>query len=201
MIAIVDYGMGNLKSIEKACRVSCQQEIIITDRVETVTKADKVILPGVGAFGNAIRALKQDGMDRALKDCAAQNKPLLGICLGYQLLFDKSFEDGEYQGLGLIRGEVRPLCAPGLKIPHMGWNTLRFAKTSVLAEKLSDAPWMYFVHSYAAKSVNEEDILAVTDYGGQVIAAVQKNNIFGCQFHPEKSGDVGLRLLKNFLSL
>lgn len=198
MIAIIDYDAGNLKSVEKALKY-LGQESIITRNAREILKADKVILPGVGAFGRAMEQLKQYDLDKVIHQAVEQNKPLLGICLGLQLLFEGSQENGGAEGLGILRGEiVRIPDKPGLKIPHIGWNSLYLQNQGRLFQGLSQGEFVYFVHSYYLKARDEHIVKACTDYGVQIHASVEQGNIFACQFHPEKSSSVGLRILKNF---
>ena len=198
MTVIVDYGVGNLFSLKSSLAVIGEQSVISADR-EVIESADRVILPGVGAFRDAMEKLRASGLADTLRKVALQGKPLLGICLGMQLLFDKSYEYGEHEGLGFISGVVAPIpVMGGIKIPHMGWNELSFgAKKHTLFRYLSEGDYVYFVHSYAAIDC-EEAVIARTEYGSPVTAAVAKGNILGCQFHPEKSGDVGLNILRAF---
>lgn len=200
MIAIIDYGVGNLFSLAHSLG-KIGEECRVTGDYGKIESADKIILPGVGAFGDAADKLKESGLDEIIKGEVEKGKPLLGICLGMQLLFDKSYEYGEHAGLGLIKGEVRPLneVCDGLKIPHMGWNCLHFIKYSPIFKYVNEGDYVYFVHSYYAKC--EEGLTAITDYGGEVTAAVGKNNVYGVQFHPEKSGETGLKILKAFAEL
>ena len=200
MIAIVDYGVGNLFSL-KSSLAALGQETLVTGDAETLRRADKILLPGVGAFGDAAEKLRATGLDTVIVDEARGGKPLMGICLGMQLLFDRGFEYGEHAGLSLIPGEVRPIAEvipSALKIPHIGWNALRFTeKKSPLFRYIREGDCVYFVHSfYAAKC--EEDVIATAEYGAPLTAAVQRGNVCGCQFHPEKSGRVGLAILKAF---
>lgn len=197
MIAVIDYGVGNLFSLTHSLKKIGAESIVTCDK-ETITKADKLILPGVGAFGDAIKKLKIDGLDELIIEQCNQGKPLLGICLGMQMLFDKSFEYGVHSGLGLISGEVLPLkdYVQGLKIPHMGWNSLKIHDDNPLFKETAEGDYVYFVHSFYAKC--NEGLSATSDYGIEVTAAVRKNNVFGMQFHPEKSGEVGLKMLKQF---
>ena len=200
MIAIVDYGVGNLFSL-KSSLAAVGAEAVVTGDAETLRKADRILLPGVGAFGDAAEKLRATGLDTVVTEQARRGKPLMGICLGMQLLFDKSLEYGEHAGLSLIPGEVRPIAEvipAGLKIPHIGWNALRFAeKKSPLFRFIREGDCVYFVHSfYAAKC--EADVIANAEYGALLTAAVQRDNVCGCQFHPEKSGRVGLEILRAF---
>ena len=199
MVAIIDYGVGNLFSLQSSL-AAIGQEAVVTSDIEEIRRADRVILPGVGAFQDAAEKLRSSGMDRAVKEEAARGKPLLGICLGMQMLFERSYEYGVHEGLGLLKGEIRPIAEripAGLKIPQMGWNSLRFVQESPLLKYSREGEYVYFVHSYSAVNC-EDSLLAVTEYGADLTAAVGKGNVFGCQFHPEKSGDVGLRMLKAF---
>jgi len=202
MIAIIDYGVGNLFSLHSSFK-SIGAETVVTGDPEIIKKADKLILPGVGAFGDAAKKLIDSGLDTVVKEQAQSGKPLLGICLGMQLLFEKSYEYGEHNGLGLISGQVVAMegtLPKDLKIPHIGWNALHFKNKSPLFKYINDNDCVYFVHSYYAQNCDEA-LIAVTDYGKTITAAVQKNNIFGCQFHPEKSGNVGLNILKAFCEM
>ena len=197
MIGIIDYGVGNLFSLCSSCRAIGQEAFVSGDAAE-LSKADRLILPGVGAFGDAAKKLKASGMADFVRAQAAEGKPLLGICLGMQLLFEKSFEYGCHQGLGLLKGQVVPMegkLPANLKIPHMGWNALDVRRGTLL-EGLS-GQYVYFVHSFFAENC-EDSLSAVTEYGIPITAAVEKGNIFGCQFHPEKSGNVGLSILRKF---
>ena len=199
MITIVDYGVGNLFSLDSSFR-AIGQEVAISSDPDTVYHADKLILPGVGAFGDAAKKLKQAGLGEAVKKSTAKGTPLLGICLGMQLLLQKSFEYGEHEGLGLIDGKVISLkerIPEELKIPQIGWNYLRFTKASKLFKYINEGAYVYFVHSFFADDC-DEDTVAVTEYGAPVTAAVEHGNVFGCQFHPEKSGSVGLNILRAF---
>ena len=200
MIAIIDYGVGNLFSL--GCSFGAIGEnAVITSDPETVRGADKIILPGVGAFGDAADKLRASGMDRLVREQAALGKPLLGICLGMQLLFDKSCEYGEHDGLGLIPGVIKPIAdviPPDYKIPQIGWNALEMTKPdNALFKYIKNGDYVYFVHSYYAAEC-EADTIAVTEYGAPLTAAVAKGNVYGCQFHPEKSGDVGMNILRAF---
>ncbi len=193
--AIVDYGVGNLKSITNAMSY-LGLSAKVTGEAGELESADAIILPGVGAFPDAAKKLRATGLDRTVI-AQAEKKPILGICLGMQLLFDQGEEGELCQGLGLIGGSVRRMDTP-LKLPHLGWNTLHFPRQSALFKGLDEGCAVYFVHSYAAQVSREEDLLAVTDYCGEITAAVGRGSVFGCQFHPEKSGEVGLSILRNF---
>lgn len=202
MIAIIDYGVGNLFSLTSSFK-AIGADTVVTGDPETIKKADKLILPGVGAFGDAAEKLSACGLDKVIKSEAENGKPLLGICLGMQLLFEKSYEYGEHKGLGLIKGEVVPMegtLPENLKIPHIGWNSLKFKAENSLFKYINDGDFVYFVHSFYAENC-EESLLATTEYGKELTAAVAYKNIFGCQFHPEKSGNVGLCILKAFCEL
>lgn len=201
MIAIIDYGVGNLFSLNSSL-AKIGAESVVSGEKDIIEKADKIILPGVGAFGDAAKKLRERGLDRLILDEVKAGKPLLGICLGMQLLFEKSYEYGEHKGLGIVKGEVRPLKEriADLKIPHMGWNEHSFTKQSEIFKGLKDGDYVYFVHSYYGKCA-DDSLIATTDYGFDVTAAVQNGNVFGVQFHPEKSGDTGLRILKNFVDI
>ena len=199
MIAIIDYGVGNLFSLQSSF-AAIGQEAAVTRDAEEIRRADRLILPGVGAFRDAADKLRASGMDRAVKEETAKGKPLLGICLGMQMLFERSHEYGVHEGLGLLKGEIRPIAEripTGLKIPQMGWNSLKIVKDSPLLKYSLEGEYVYFVHSYSAVNC-EESLLAVTEYGADLTACVGKGNVYGCQFHPEKSGEVGLRILKAF---
>lgn len=200
-IAIVDYGMGNLHSVSKAVE-RLGYECVVTGEAEEILAADHVILPGVGAFGDAMGHLRESGLDLVVKQVAAGGQPLLGICLGMQLLFSNSDEHGSHEGLDILSGSVvRFEPRDGYKVPHMGWNKLSFLQPqSPLLLGLEEGH-VYFVHSYHALVAKESDLLAVTDYGYPVTAIVGQGNVFGMQFHPEKSGELGIKLLGNFLKL
>ena len=196
-IAIIDYGMGNLHSAAKALeKVGAQ--VKVTSDPELVRQADKVILPGVGAFGDCMKNLNERELAPVIHEVIAAGKPFLGICVGLQLLFEGSEEDPGVAGLGIFKGMVRKIAAPGLKIPHMGWNNLEYRTSSSLFQGLPPAAYVYFVHSYHAVPTDESCITAVTDYGGQVTAAVGRGLVQAVQFHPEKSSSVGLKILANF---
>ena len=199
MVAIIDYGVGNLFSLRSSF-AAIGVEAEVTSDPETIRRADRLVLPGVGAFEDAAAKLRATGMDRTVKEEAARGKPLLGICLGMQMLFERSFEYGEHEGLGLLKGEIRPIAEripAGLKIPQMGWNALKIVRESPLLKYTREGEYVYFVHSYSAVNC-DDSLVAVTEYGADLTAAVGKGNVFGCQFHPEKSGDAGLRILKAF---
>lgn len=193
--AIVDYGVGNLHSIANALQY-LGLETVVTGDAADLERADAIILPGVGAFPDAADKLRSTGLTQTLR-AQSEKKPILGICLGMQLLFDRSDEVRPSEGLGLIRGAVTRIETP-YKLPHIGWNTLHFPRKSPLFAGIAEGSSVYFVHSFAAQVTAEEDLLAQTDYGGSVTAAVGRGNVFGCQFHPEKSGEVGLQILRNF---
>lgn len=200
MIAIIDYGVGNLFSLTSSFK-AIGEEIIITSDVEIIKKADKLILPGVGAFGDASKKLFDSGLDKVILEEVKNKKPLLGVCLGMQMLFNESHEFGNYKGLGLINGKVVYMDLPNdYKIPHIGWNALHFKKQSPILKYIEENDFVYFVHSYHAVDC-EESLVATTDYGMEITAIVQSGNVFGCQFHPEKSGDVGLKILKAFAEI
>lgn len=198
MIAIIDYGMGNLHSVGKAVE-RLGYEAVVTSDEAVILAADGAILPGVGAFGDAMEELAATGLDAVVKRYAASGKPLLGICLGMQLLFGESEEHGQHQGLGLLPGRVIRFQG-GYKVPHMGWNRLSFGQNSPLFSELAEGH-VYFVHSYHVKPEVASDLLATTDYYQQVTAIVGRDNVYGMQFHPEKSGELGMKLLGNFLNL
>ena len=196
MIAVIDYDAGNIQSVIKAVKY-LGANVILTDKEDEILAADKIILPGVGAFPAAMASLKEKGLVPVIKR-AAKEKPFLGICLGMQILFDRGFEFEETEGLSLIPGEVRPIDAKGLKIPHMGWNSLEIRKDCAVTERIKNGDFVYFVHSFAAKT-DAKYIASVTDYGGEIVASVCNGNVFGTQFHPEKSGETGLDILRGFL--
>ena len=198
MIAIIDYGMGNLRSVQKAFEYQ-GFEAVVTDDVSVMERAERLVLPGVGAFGDAIRTIREKGFDKVIYKAVGEKKPFLGICLGMQMVFDKSYEYGEYEGLGLIPGKI-VLLPDNVKKPHIGWNNLNVKMRAPLFEGTGESPYVYFVHSYYLET-DAPVVSATTDYGKEIQVAVQKDNIFALQFHPEKSGDVGLRILKNFASL
>ena len=199
MLAIIDYGVGNLFSLQCSLK-KIGVEAIVTKNPDEIKSADKIILPGVGAFGDASRKLRESGLVELITEEAKSGKPFLGICLGMQLLFEKGYEYGEHEGLGFLKGNVVALDGkidPSLQIPHMGWNALDFKQDSPLFKYINNGDFVYFVHSYYATDC-EDSVIATSEYGIPVTAAVGKGNIFGCQFHPEKSGEVGLNILKAF---
>lgn len=201
MIAIIDYDAGNLKSVEKALLSLGETPVITRDR-EQILSADKIILPGVGSFGDAMGRLRQYQLVEILRRSVERNTPFLGICLGLQLMFERSDESDGVEGLGLLKGEIVkiPDC-PGLKIPHMGWNSLNIKPGTRLFKGIENGAYVYFVHSYYLKAEDQQVVAASTEYSAHIHAAVEEKNLFACQFHPEKSGDVGLQILKNFISL
>ncbi len=201
MIVIVDYGMGNLRSVQKAIE-AVGHEAEITSDPDRVRRAEKVVLPGVGAFADAVAELRRTGLGEAFREAVRAGKPCLGVCLGLQLLFDASEEDGEHEGLGLLPGRVvRFAPAPGLKVPHMGWNTLRVRRPAPILKGLEPGPSVYFVHSYHAVPANPDDVAAESDHPHPFAAMVWRDNLMACQFHPEKSQRVGLAMYANFASL
>ncbi len=199
MIAIVDYGVGNLFSLISSFK-AIGVEAVITGKENEIRNADKIILPGVGAFGDAIDKLRKTGLDKVIIDEVNNGKELLGICLGMQLLFEKSYEYGEHEGLGLIKGSIKPIAdviPSDLKIPHIGWNSLKFGENkSKIFKYLNDGDFVYFVHSFYGADC--DSVIATTNYGVDLTAAVGRDNVYGCQFHPEKSGDKGLDILRAF---
>lgn len=201
MIAIIDYDAGNLKSVEKAL-LSLGEETVITRDPAVIQAADKAILPGVGAFGDAMQNLRNFGLVDVIRDFAASGKPFLGICLGLQLLFEHSEESPGAEGLGILKGDILriPPCE-GLKIPHMGWNSLDITEGAKLFQGIDQGAYVYFVHSYYLKAADESIVAASTNYSTTIHASVESGNVFACQFHPEKSSDVGLQILKNFVEL
>ena len=201
MIAIIDYDAGNLKSVEKAL-IHLGEEAIITRDKQQILNADKVILPGVGSFGDAMNKLHHYQLVDTIKEVVAKGTPFLGICLGLQLLFERSDECEGVEGLSILKGEILriPDC-DGLKIPHMGWNSLSIKSGATLYKGLPDQSYVYFVHSYYLKAEEEATVVATTHYSTLIHASVEKDNVFACQFHPEKSGEIGLTILKNFAAL
>ena len=203
MIAIIDYGVGNLFSLQSSLRMIGEDAVVTADP-ETIRRAERLILPGVGAFGDAREKLARTGLDALVCEQAGRGKPLMGICLGMQMLFDRSFEFGEHAGLGLIPGDVvdmTPLIGPGLKVPHIGWNALQI-KTPAhpLLAGVREGDCVYFVHSFCATRC-DESVIATAEYGAPLTAAVARGNVIGCQFHPEKSGAVGLDILRAFCAI
>ncbi|MCR4875171.1 MAG: imidazole glycerol phosphate synthase subunit HisH [Clostridia bacterium] len=199
MLVIIDYGVGNLFSL-KSSFAAINVEAIVSSNKDIILNADRIILPGVGAFEDASRKLRESGLDVVLKECAKKGTPIMGICLGMQMLFDRSYENGCFEGLGLIKGEVRPIkdvIPEDFKIPQIGWNALDFKNESPIFKYIKEGDYVYFVHSFYATNC-DESLIASTNYGAPLTAAVQSKNVYGCQFHPEKSGDVGLRILKAF---
>ena len=203
MLAIIDYGVGNLFSL-KSSFAAIGVEATVTNDPSVIAKAERIILPGVGAFGDAAAKLRESGLDRVVKDEAAKGKPLMGICLGMQLLFERGFEYGEHEGLGLIKGEIRPIAdviPKDLKIPHIGWNALRFrGEASPIFKYINEGDCVYFVHSYYGADC-DESVIATAEYGAELTAAVRNGNVCGVQFHPEKSERVGLAILKAFCEI
>ncbi len=199
MLAIIDYGAGNLRSVQKACQL-LGADAVITSDANVIEEADHVILPGVGAFGDCMKRLHQSNLTDVVRRNAKSGKPFLGICLGMQLLFESSEETPGVDGLGIFQGEIVKIPKQeGYKIPHMGWNSLHFPKETPLFAGLPENPFVYFVHSFYAKPKDTSIVAATTSYCGELTVALQQGNIFATQFHPEKSGDVGLAILKNFI--
>lgn len=201
MIAIIDYDAGNIKSVEKAMTFLGEDACITRDR-DVILSSERVILPGVGSFGDAMSRLKEYKLDQVIYDVVDQKIPFLGICLGLQLLYESSDETPGVTGLGILKGTINRIPdAPGLKIPHMGWNSLEVRPSATLFKGIEANPYVYFVHSYYLKAKNEEEVAATTYYSTQIHASVEKDNVFACQFHPEKSSTVGLAILKNFIEV
>lgn len=201
MVAMIDYDAGNIKSVEKALQ-KLGADVVITKDPQVILNADKVILPGVGSFGDAMNNLKKYGLNEVIHQVVEKGTPFLGICLGLQLLFERSDESPEATGLGILKGEIlRIPDAEGLKIPHMGWNSLEVKPGAKLFAGLTGAPYVYFVHSYYLAAKNISDVAATTEYSTLIHASVEHDNIFACQFHPEKSGEVGLEILRRFAAL
>ena len=199
MIAIIDYDAGNIKSVEKAI-LALGEDVVVTSDADTILAADGVILPGVGAFGDAMGKLRDFGLIEVIKQVVALRKPFLGICLGLQLMFESSEESPGVEGLGILEGKiVRIPEGEGIKVPHIGWNSLAFPKESRLFEGVEEGAYVYFVHSYYLQAGDPAIVAATTEYGVEIHAAVEKEHIFACQFHPEKSSDIGLKLLRNFI--
>lgn len=201
MIAIIDYDAGNIKSVEKAFQL-LGEEVALTREREVILNADAVVLPGVGAFGDAMEKLRRYGLVDVIREAVLQNTPFLGICLGLQLLFERSDESPGVAGLGLLKGEIVHIPEEcGLKIPHIGWNSLKFPKKGRLFQEIAEDSYVYFVHSYYLKAADEQIVTATTEYGTLFHASVEQGNLFACQFHPEKSSEVGLQILRNFVKL
>lgn len=201
MIAIIDYDAGNIKSVEKAMQL-LGQEVTITRDSREILEAEKVILPGVGAFGDAMEKIRKYGLEEVINEVITRNTPFLGICLGLQLLFERSEEAPGVKGLGILKGEIlRIPDKEGMKIPHMGWNSLKLMGSGKLFEGIPDGSYVYFVHSYYLKAADERIVTAATEYSVQIHASVEKNQVFACQFHPEKSSDVGIQILRNFVRI
>lgn len=199
MLAIIDYGVGNLFSLVSSLK-SIGVDAVITRDPKVIENADRLILPGVGAFGDASEKLRLSGLTEIIKNAVKKGTPLMGICLGMQLLFEKSYEYGEHQGLGLLKGSVIGMegtIPKEFKIPHIGWNSLKFISTSPIFKYINEGDCVYFVHSFYAVDC-EDSLIATAEYGRDLTAAAQKGNVYGCQFHPEKSGSVGLKILKAF---
>ena len=201
MVAVIDYDAGNIKSVEKAL-LYLGQDVKVTRDKNVILSADRVILPGVGAFGDAMGKLRSYGLEEVIKEVVSQGTPFLGICLGLQLLFEESDETPGVKGLGLLPGSIRRIPdKEGLKIPHMGWNSLDIREGASLFQGIEGHPYVYFVHSYYLSAKREEDVAATTFYSTKIHASVEHDNIFACQFHPEKSSEVGLKILDNFIHL
>lgn len=201
MVAIIDYDAGNIESVEKAL-LHLGEEVIITRDREQILNSDKVILPGVGAFGDAMEKLRSYGLDKVIYEVVERKIPFLGICLGLQLLFEKSDETPGVKGLGILPGEIlRIPDKEGIKIPHMGWNSVKIKENARIFKDVPQDSYVYFVHSYYLKAGREEDVAATTEYSTLIHAAVEHDNVFACQFHPEKSSEIGLKILKNFVEL
>lgn len=201
MIAIIDYDAGNIKSVEKALMALGETAVITRDR-EKILNADKVILPGVGAFGDAMEKIRGYGLEEIIREVAAQKKPFLGICLGLQLLFESSEETPGVKGLGILKGKITKIPDDmGLKVPQIGWNSLKFPNKGRLYRGIQEDAYVYFVHSYYLQAEDPQIVTATTEYAAHIHASVEKENVFACQFHPEKSSEVGMQILKNFVAL
>ena len=198
-IGVCDYGVGNVRSVERALRAA-GAEAVINDDPMTLERCDGLLLPGVGAFSPAMQRLRESGMAAVAKGFASEGRPLLAVCLGYQMLFEHS-DEGDGSGLALLTGDVTRIASDNIKVPHIGWNTLRLARRSPLFDGIDDGAYVYFVHSYTATGVDDIDVIATVDYGGPLVAAVQRGSVTGTQFHPEKSGRDGLRLYANFVAI
>lgn len=201
MITIIDYDAGNIKSVEKAFQLLGEQVVLTRDR-EKILSADAVVLPGVGAFGDAMEKLHRYGLVDVIQEVVGQGIPFLGICLGLQLMFERSDESPGVEGLGILKGDIIHIPEEsGLKIPHIGWNSLKFPIKGRLFQGISEDSYVYFVHSYYLRAVDESIVTATTEYGTLIHASVEQGNVFACQFHPEKSSEVGLQILRNFISV
>lgn len=201
MIAIIDYDAGNIRSVEKALMFLGETPLVTREPAE-ILGADGVILPGVGAFGDAMGKLRAFGLDETVRACVHRDMPFLGICLGLQLLFDGSEESPGVEGLHVLEGRIRKIpSAGGLKVPHIGWNSLQFPRQGRLFQNTGENPYVYFVHSFYLQAADESIVTAVADYGVRIHASVEKGNLFACQFHPEKSSDVGMQILTNFIKV
>lgn len=201
MIAIIDYDAGNIKSVEKALGFLGAETVLTRDR-DTILKADKVVLPGVGNFGDAMARINEYGLKEVILEVVKMNKPFLGICLGYQLMFEESEESAGVEGLGIFKGKCSRFSEEyGLKIPQIGWNSLEFPRETRIFKGLKDDSFVYFVHSFYVEAKDESIVAACSVYGNKFHAAVEKGNVFGCQFHPEKSSETGLKILKNFIDI
>ncbi|MDE7321904.1 MAG: imidazole glycerol phosphate synthase subunit HisH [Lachnospiraceae bacterium] len=201
MVAIIDYDAGNIKSVEKAL-ISLGESVVITREREKILNADKVILPGVGAFGDAMEKIRRYGLEAIIREVIAQKTPFLGICLGLQLLFESSEESPDIKGLGILKGKIVKIPDNmGLKVPQIGWNSIQFPNSGRLYKGIAENSYVYFVHSYYLHAEEPEIVVASTEYAAHIHASVEKDNVFACQFHPEKSSDVGLHILKNFIEL
>ena len=202
MTAIIDYDAGNIRSVEKAL-LALGEEAIVTRDKDIILSADRVILPGVGAFGDAMNKIRGYGLEDVIKEVINKGTPFLGICLGLQLMFERSDESKGVSGLGILKGEIlRIPDEPGLKIPHIGWNSLKYPNQGKLYLGIPEQSYVYFVHSYYLKAEEDDIVVAATEYGNTLIhASVEKNNVFACQFHPEKSSEIGLTILKNFINI
>ena len=201
MIAIIDYDAGNIKSEEKALQALGEESVLTRDRQE-ILNAEKIILPGVGAFGDAMEKLHRYGLVDVIREAVERNIPFLGICLGLQLLFERSEESEGVKGLGVLKGEiVRIPDKPGLKIPHIGWNSLKFPHEGRMFRGIAEDSYVYFVHSYYLRAADENIVTATTEYSTLIHASVEQGNVFACQFHPEKSSEVGMKILKNFIEI
>ena len=198
MIAIIDYDAGNMKSVEKAVQALGETAVVTRDR-EEILKAERVILPGVGSFGDAMKKIRNYGLEEVIQEVVERKVPFLGICLGLQLLFERSEESVGVRGLGILKGEILRIPDHELKVPHIGWNSLKFPSEGRLFKGIKEDTYVYFVHSYYLKAKDEEIVKATSEYGTLIHASVEKDNIFACQFHPEKSSDAGLAILKNFI--